>query len=161
MSSASSSIYEKSLVSKVESLGYTVKELKDEKRDLMKKLEGMVGDKVKIEPSWTNIKEYMWDTEKDHWKEEGRPIDHIFVNLRTLSKFLTDKDDSDSNDSDSDDKADTDDKNKEAKDKDSGDKNKGKDTGSSKDKSEGKDTGSSKDKGKNDMGKKDKTLLAE
>ena len=30
-----------------------------------------------------------------------------------------------------------------------------------KDKSEGKDTGSSKDKGKNDMGKKGKTLLAE
>ena len=52
--------------------------------------------------AWTNLVEYMWDTEKDHWKEEGRPNDHIFVSLRTLNRFLNDEDDSDSDDEDED-----------------------------------------------------------
>ena len=54
--------------------------------------------------AWDKLVEYMWENEKAHWIEEGRPNDHIFMSLRTLNRFLNGEveDDSDSDDEDED-----------------------------------------------------------
>ena len=46
--------------------------------------------------AWNSIMGYMGASEKAHWIEEGRPIDHIYHDLRTINRFMTDEDDSDS-----------------------------------------------------------------
>ena len=84
-----------------------VESLETENRDLRKKLEDKVGDKVYIQLVM-KIVGYMWATEKNHWREDDKPQDHIYHDLKTLNKLIlgdeyeTDSDSDDDDDSDDD-----------------------------------------------------------
>jgi len=84
-----------------------VESLETENRDLREKLEDEVGDKVYIQLVM-KIVGYMWTTEKNHWREDDKPQDHIYHDLKTLNKLIlgdeyeTDSDSDDDDDSDDD-----------------------------------------------------------
>ena len=81
-----------------------VESLETENRDLRKKLEDKVGDKVYIQLVM-KIVGYMWTTEKNHWREDDKPQDHIYHDLKTLNKLILGDEYETDSDSDDDDKS--------------------------------------------------------